>query len=202
MTSMKFRVLFGVTFLVSQVLLSSCVSNLESDVVLTPTISQDTPYKEALQKATRDRTVFKNFETKAIVHATYLSPEFRAAFAERLNRIFKRSDVHFDDTKDKAAFMVSLEVPGIWYERNDLTDPYQWTITMDSDQGPIRPVMIKRILDKERWRPYFTHVTEWSGEFLVVFDAPSVNPNSDQMVVKTPVKLTIANADAQLNLTW
>jgi hypothetical protein len=202
MVLIKPRLILGLTLLVNQFALSSCLSSIDSDISLTPSVREDSVYKEALKKATREHTVFKDFETKAIVHATYLSPEFRTAFAERLNRIFKRGEIQFDEAKDRAAFFVSVEVPGIWFERNDLADPYQWSVMMDTDQGPIKPIVIKRIRDKERWRPFFTNVTEWSAEFLVIFDAPSVNANSDQMVVKTPVKLTIANPDAQLNLTW
>ncbi|MBM4251560.1 MAG: hypothetical protein FJ146_06280 [Deltaproteobacteria bacterium] len=196
------RLVRALTLVVSLLTLPACLSSVESDVTITPSVKDDAVYQDALKKSTRERTIYKDFETVAIVHATYLSPEFRAAFADRLNRVFKRGEVQFDEAKDRAAFFVSVEVPGIWFDRNDLADTHLWSVMMETEQGPVKPVVIKRIRDKERWRPFFSHLTEWSGEFLVIFDTPSINANSDQMVVKTPVKLMIANAEAQLNLVW
>ena len=198
----KSRCLVMLVTLMAQLTLAGCLSSIEPDVDLTPSLTEDTTYYEVLTKSTIKRTVFKNFETRAIVSATYLSPEFRAAFSERLERVFKRGDLHFDEAKDKAAFFVSVEVPGLDMERADITNPYHWSVMLNGDQGPIKPILIKRIVDKERWRAFFVNVNNWSSEYLVIFDVPAVNANSPKMVVKTPVRLTIANADAQLNLSW
>jgi hypothetical protein len=198
LSNMKLRL----SLLLGLSLMPGCLSFLQPDVALTPSATEDEAYREALKKATRERTVYKDLETKAIVHAVYLSPEFRNAFADRFNRVFKSGELQFNEAKDKAAFFVSLQVPGLWHHRTDLADPHQWSILLETDHGPVRPVVIKRVPDKEQWRPFFTHITEWSSEFLVIFDAPSINANSEQMVVKTDVKLTIANADAQVNLSW
>jgi enoyl ACP reductase len=77
-----------------------------------------------------------------------LYPEFRAAFSERLERVNKRGDLHLDEAKYKAAFFVSVEVPGLDMERADLTNPYHWSVMLNGDQGPIKPILIKRIIDR------------------------------------------------------
>jgi len=181
-------------------LLLGCISNVESDVDVTPAPSEDGVYYDALDKATEERTVFKDFETRYRVTATYLSPEFRGAFAKRMESVYKRSDVLFEEADAKAGFFVSVHAPN--EERTDLANPQHWSIFLASNEGPIRPVLVKRLSDKERWRAFFDSVTEWTTEYLIVFDVPSVNTNSPELVAKTAMNLTFANADAQVNLTW
>jgi hypothetical protein len=179
---------------------AGCVSNLESDVDVTPAPREDSEYYAAVEKATEERTVFKDFETRYRVTATYLSPEFRAAFAKRLERVYKRSDVLFEEADSKAGFFVSVHAPQ--KERTDLANPQHWSILLSSNEGALKPILVKRISDKERWRAFFDSVTEWTTEYLIVFDVPSVNANSPDLVAKTAMNLTFANADAQVNLTW
>lgn len=182
--------------------LGGCVSSVEPDVDITPSPFEDKPYYAALTKATQVRTVFKDFETRSILAVTYLSPEFRSAFAERLERVYKVGERQFQEANDKAGFFVTVEVPDGDTDRTDLGDPHHWTLLMTTKDGPLKPVLIKRIGDKERWRAFFNTVNHWTSEYLVIFDVPSVNANSPQMVEKTPVRLMLANADAQVNLAW
>ena len=182
--------------------LTGCVSSIEPDVELTPSPAEDKDYFDALQKATRERIVFKDFETRMIVGATYLSPEFRSAFAQRLERVYKKGEGGFQEAKEKAGFFVTIDVPGADSDSQDIANGHHWTVLLKTPEGSIRPVVIKRITDKERWRAFFKNVTNWTSEYLVIFDVPSVNPDSPKMVAKTPVQLMLANADAQLNLSW
>jgi hypothetical protein len=151
---------------------TGCISSVESDVNLTPAPDEDAEYNAALTKATKERTVFKDFETRYKVTATYLSPEFRAAFTRRLERVYKQGQVQFEEANAKAGFFVSMHAPG--GERTDLTNPHHWSVLLASKDGPLKPVLVKRINDKERWRAFFPAVAEWTEEYLIVFDAPSV----------------------------
>lgn len=181
-------------------IVTGCVSSIESDVDITPTPDQDKEYAAALAKATQARVVTIEFETRYQVTATYLSPEFRNAFTKRLERVYKNGEVHFQEADQKAGFFVSIHAP--FEDRTDLTNPQHWTVLLDSKDGPLKPILVKRVNDKERWRAFFDSVNEWTTEYLVVFDAPSVNANSPDLVEKTRVSLTFANADAQVRLTW
>lgn len=180
--------------------LTGCVYSVESDVDITPAPEDDKDYAKALDKATQERTVFKEFETRYKVTATYLSPEFRTAFTKRLERVFNKDEVHFEEANQKAGFFVSIHAP--FEDRTDLGNPHHWTVLLESKDGPMKPMLVKRLNDKERWRAFFGSVTEWTTEYLVVFDAPAVNPNSPELVEKMGVNLLFANADAKVSLVW
>jgi hypothetical protein len=180
--------------------LTACVYSKESDVKITEPPSEDKTFDQALSKASKTRSVFSDFETKFILTAVYISPEFRSAFANRLEKVYKKSDVELGEIGPKAGFVVSLQV--FDDTRADLTNPQHWTVVLNTKDGPIRPLLIKPLTDKERWRAFFPSVTQWSHDFLVVFDVPGVDANAPKLVDKTPVSVTFANADAHVDLTW
>lgn len=182
-------------------LMTACVSSIEEDITLTPSPTEDEGYRQALEKATKSRTIFKDFENRYQLTATYLSPEFRSAFAQRMARVYKNAPMQFEEASAKAGFFVTIEAPND--DRIDLTNPHHWSIFLGSnDKNPLKPVLVKKLDDKERWRAFFDSVTPWTTEYLIVFDAPSVNANSKDLVAKTPINLMFANADAQLSLNW
>ena len=180
---------------------AGCVSSMESDVSITTSPKEDDEYAAALAKATQKRSVFKDFEARYFVSATILSPEFRTAFQKRLERVYKLGQVQFEKAAGKAGFFVQINAPEM--DRVELNNPHHWTILLDTPEGPVKPVLIERLDDKERWRAFFPEgVTDWTSDYLVVFDVPAVNPNSPALVEKPQVSLTFANADAQVRLTW
>lgn len=191
----------AIVLLVLAALTTSCLSSIEPDIQLNPSPKEDGVYHQVLEKVTKSRVIFRNFENRYEITATYLSPEFRSAFAERLTRVFREAPMQLEEASDKAGFFVSISAPND--ERIDLTNPHHWSIFLASANGsPIKPVLVKRLDDKERWRAFFDHVTDWTREYLIIFDAPSVNASSKDLVAKTPINLMFANADAQLSLNW
>ncbi len=180
--------------------LTACVSSVESDVELATTPDEDPDYSKVLGKSTQTRTVFADFETRYQVTATYLSPEFIGAFGKRMEKVYKKGDGPWQEAQGKAAFFVSVSSPDD--DRTDLSNPNHWTVLMGAKEGSLKPILVKRLNDKERWRAFFYSVTGWTKEYLVVFDAPAVNANSPDLVEKTSINLTFANADGQVNLTW
>lgn len=194
------RTLFALTLACLSVT-ASCVHSIESNVKVLPSPDEDHEYQPAWAKATQARTVFKDFETRYSVTATYLSPDFRNAFAKRYERVYKQAPGEFSEAATKSGFFVSITAPD--EDRTDLENPHHWTILLDqaNDKG-LKPTLVKRIDDKERWRAFFPTIDEWTQEYLVVFDAPNVNPNSPELVAKTAIGLTFANRDAHVDLTW
>ncbi len=180
--------------------LTACVYSVEDDVAITPTPDDDDDYSKVLNRSTQTRTVFADFETRYQVTATYLSPEFLGAFGKRMERVYKKGDGPWQEAQGKAAFFVSVSSPDD--DRTDLSNPNHWTVLMGGKEGSLKPILVKRLSDKERWRAFFHSVTGWTNEFLIVFDAPAVNANSPELVEKTSINLTFANADGQVNLTW
>ena len=182
---------------------TGCVTATETDVTTQPAPAEDPDYGPVLAKSTQARTIFKDFETRYMVSATYLSPEFRAAFARRLAKVYLQDrSAMFEEANAKAGFFVSIETPSDIEDKGDLSNPQHWTVLLGDKQQPIKPILVKRLNDKERWRAFFPAVSPWTYDYLVVFDAPSVDPHSAELVEKTGVTLTFANADAKVELSW
>lgn len=180
----------------------ACIHSTEAEIQLAKSPEEDGDYDKALSQATQKRIVNENFETRYDVTATYLSPQFRVAFAKRLEKVFKKGDIQLDEATQKAGFIVSLHT--LIDDRSDLTNPHHWTVLLHAKNGesPIRPLVIKPLSDKERWRAFFPAIDFWSADFLVIFDSPSTDAKAANLVEKSPVKLSFSNADATVEMTW
>jgi hypothetical protein len=177
-----------------------CVHSIDSDIDVADAPEDDSAYDPILQKSTRTKSVFKDFENRYQIVTTYLSPEFRGAFSQRLTKVYMTGAGEFEEANSKAGFFVSLNAP--FEDRTDLSNPQHWSVLMKTPDGLIKPVVVKKLTDKERWRAFFGSVNSWSHDYLIVFDAPGVNPASADLVEKTTINIVFANADGQVSLTW
>ncbi len=182
------------------VLLAGCVTSIEEAVEINPTAESDGSYYKVYSKYTRDANVFDNFENKYTLTATVLSPEMRSAMASRYERLYKVQQGILEEASSKTGFFVSIFSP----ERGglDLDDEVLWTILVKIGETPRRPSLVRRLGEKERWRPFFPEVNQWSKEFLVVFDEPLPDLASENLVHKNSISLKFANADASVSLAW
>lgn len=194
------QVLSAVSLSVCLAAFGGCVHSIESDIEIADAPEDDRAYAPVLERSTKARSVFKNFESRYHIVTTYLSPEFRGAFTERMNRVYKTGVDGFEEASAKAGFFVSVYAPSD--ERTDLSNQQHWSVLMKTPSGVLKPVLVKRLGDKERWRAFFSSVNTWTHEYLIVFDAPGVNPGSTELVEKTAINITFANADGEVNLTW
>ncbi len=186
--------------LVVPLYLSACVTSKEADVKVSKSPSEDRDFDQALEKATRHRTIFKDFETRYVIDVTYLSPEFRSSFAKRLDEIYKRGEIELGQFGQKAGFFVSLH--SFDETRTDLSNNQHWSVYLKTNTGNVKPMLIKPLFDKERWRAFFPSVNMWTQDFLVIFDIPSIDTDTPKLVEKNPVTVIFANADAQMELVW
>ena len=182
-----------------------CATSQEAGTEISEAPSEDPEYSHALDKATQKRVVLKDFETRWRLSATYLSPEFRTAFAKRLGRVYLQdasNGPQLDEAASKAGFLVSLQAADV--ERLAIDNPQHWTIVLNvaGTPTPLKPVLIKKLPDKERWRAFFDGVDFWTTDYLLVFDTPSVDTASAALVEKSPMRLTFANADGKVHLDW
>jgi len=176
---------------------TSCVTN-NVDVHSSP--SEDSEYYKIYQDSTKENTVYKDFETKFKIQVTYLSPEFRTAFTKRMQSIYLNDAVSFEHERTKAGFFVTLYTPVDSHA--DLMNNQHWTILYGEGDKAMKPILVKRLNDKERWRGFFDGISKWTNEYLVVFDAANVTPHSPALVQENPTILTFANADGRVKLTW
>lgn len=179
---------------------SGCVQTLSKSVEYNSPIDQDRKYYDILMRYTRDTKVFRNFETIYTVSATYLSPEFRALLAQRYEELFEQPQPVLEEATSKAGFFVSIYGPD--RDTVDLTNNHLWSIFLQVKDQTIKPILVKRLSDKERWRPFFESIHPWSHEFLVLFDTASITPNDPSMVDKTSLTLTFASSDAKVHFNW
>ena len=181
--------------------ISGCVTSIEDDVIVANAPAEDDEYFEQLQKASKNRKVFKDFEKRYEVTATYFSPEFRAALNERSRRVFMRELDPLKQGSGQATFLISIYGPNT--ANLELDNEAHWTIQLQGSMSQsMSPLKVDRVMDKEHLRAFFDDVNDWTQEYLVIFDTPAVNPNSPDLVEKTSLNLIFANADAKISLTW
>ena len=184
----------------SAIALSGCVQTLSSAVDLNTPVEDDRPYMKVYDGSTRTHKVIKDFETRYTVTATYLSPDFRTAFAKRYEQLFKDPQPVLEEASSKAGFFVTLFSPTA--DGYDLENTQLWNIHLELRDQKLKPVLVRRLRDKERWTPFFVDVSPWSKEYLVLFDTPSVTPSSPDLVEKNPISLNFSNADAHVKFNW
>jgi hypothetical protein len=196
------RVMFTVCVAFIPLLGTGCVTGSagKTKVEMLPTIEQDDDYENALRKASRSTSVSRDFETKYTIEATYLSPDFRSAFARRAER-FTKNKMHFlEESSGKSAFFVTLFSPDSRVD--DLADQDHWTIQLTSAEKPLRPAFVRRLADKDRWKNFFPGVNRWSAEYMVVFDTPSRSTDSPEMAAGNQMQVQFTNPDADVTMTW
>lgn len=185
------------------VFIASC-SHSQNDaevlVSLHPSPDQDSSYFNILEKDTRSTEVYDNFETKFHIHATYLSPQFRRAFDKRLASLLKEAPFSLGEASSTTGFFVSIFAPE--EKKVDLNNQNLWTISMSNKNKKYFPTVVRSLSDKERWKAFFSHVNKWSKEFIIMFDVPSITPQSPDLVAKEQLRLLLSNSDASVSMTW
>jgi hypothetical protein len=182
------------------ILVSGCVSSIESAVDINEPVESDGAYYEAYKKYTQEAKVISNFEHRYSITATVLAPELRSALGKRYESLFKVQQSVLDDASTKSGFFVTIFSPN--RAGYDIEDEVHWTILMEGGETPRRPTVVRRLDDKERWGPFFPEVNQWSKEYLVVFDESLPDLAAAELVKKNSISLIFANADAQVKLTW
>ncbi|MFK7825358.1 MAG: hypothetical protein AB8G05_14480 [Oligoflexales bacterium] len=169
-------------------------------IKLHPSLNDDYAYLEILEKDTRSTEVYDNFETKFHIHATYLSPQFRRAFDKRLSYLMKEAPFSLGEASSNTGFFISVFAPED--KRVNLNNQNLWTISMKNKNKKYFPTVVRALSDKERWEVFFSHVNKWSKEFIIMFDVPSITPQSPDLVAKDQLKLLLSNSDASVMMTW
>ena len=179
----------------------ACISSLDKGVEEHDRPHEDGDYYRKYQSATRGGDIISKFEILYRVHATYLSPEFRNALVERMGNIYlEDAGAAFQEASAKAGFIVT--VYGLDRDTVDLTNTSHWTILFENREGPVKPVLVKKISDKVRWRNFFETITPWTQDYLVVFDKTAVNPNAETLVEKPMTRLTMSNGEGRIRMDW
>jgi hypothetical protein len=178
-----------------------CVSSVDPGFEIADPPHEDNDYYAKYKRATRGGDLIYKFDVNYRVNATFLSPEFRAALVKRVEKLYLQdAGGAFQEASSKAGFIVT--VYGLDRDTVDLTNTNHWTLQFDSKEGAVKPILVKKISDKIRWRNFFETMTPWTSDFLVVFDRAAVNPQAENLVEKPMTRLTLANGIGKIQLDW
>lgn len=180
-------------------LATGCVSSIQPEVTLAEEIDEDKAYNAAFKESTRDFEIIKNFETRSMLHATRLSPQFIKAFSDRYQKLFNETQPALQEAVSKTGFFVVLYTGN--RDMMALDDERLWNVQLEVDGTLHKPASIKRLSPKERWQPFFKNITPWSQEYLVIYDVP--NATSDpQLLAHKSLKMLVSNADGRVAIGW
>ncbi len=185
---MKARFLFPCLFLVT-----GCLSSLGPEIRYPLEASDDKPYFQIYQAASITYDVVHNFETKFTAHVTRVTPPFRQAIAERYQHIWNEPQPLIVDASQKTAFFVTLYTANRELENVANTD--LWNIQLMIDGQTLKPSAVKKLKPKERWQPFFPEITQWSLEFLLLFDR-------DPGTGTEPLQLVLSSPDGSVRAVW
>lgn len=177
-----------------------CVQTLSKDVSLTPEPGEDDEYAHVLEAHSRDAKVFVDFESVVQLSVTHLSAPMRSALAARVSRMLGTEQGVLSEASEQLGFFVSAFVAD--RKAADLTDDRQWVFTLRHRDQVLRPILVRRLVDKGHWRPFFPAVTEWSDEYLVLFNTNPSDPGSPTLVAPESLTLEVAGTRARVQLAW
>ncbi len=181
-------------------MLCSCIKSSEKEITLPLPVDKDAAYTQSYNKATASYEIINNFETRFTVKTTLLSSQFRQAFAGRYQSLYNESAPVLTEASQKTGFFVSVYAAN--EQLNDISDVNLWTIQLIKGNETLRPSKVQRLRDKDRWRPFFTDITPWSHEFLVIFDTPAPITGDQDLVYTKESRLVLSNQDGRVTITW
>jgi hypothetical protein len=165
-------------------------------------------YEQAVEDWTRTGSFVRDFDRVLEVSATFLAPDWRAAYIEHraeremLGRDRRAELVAEQRTAAESYYEVELFVTTYRYEENDLQkgEKSTWRVTLlDDDGNELRPVEIQR--DRrppEIIRSYFPHARDGATAYVARF------PRT-QLVMGDGARkfsLTVASARGGVELVW
>ena len=158
----------------------------------------DEPYFESMRDHTRDLRLVENFELIYLAHATLFSQSFSSEFERRRVRYFDKTSETMESIGKKAVFLVSIYGP--YDVDTDLRDRKLWNLQLKSDAGVFKPSAVKKIRNKVWWRKFFPHISNWSEEYLIIFDYDL--PNSTKNKELLGLSFTFSDINARNEMKW
>lgn len=157
-------------------------------------IEEDSSYKEILDQYKKEARVYENFETKILLSAVYMSPNFQKAFQIRFKQLLEQNFEAFQINEKELVFFVSLYTP--FKEAFDLKDSSLWHVKARQANGQnLLPQSIQLISHKQRWSPYFDFISTWSKEYLISFPKPKSEKEET-------LSLILSSSLGKIHLNW
>lgn len=181
--------------------LTGCISGGAEKSVVRNVPDHEEAYAETLRRLSRTTTLYDNFETRFSISTTYLSPDFYAKMNERHKEIYQTSDEALSQDATKLGFFVTFYSSSSDRMRLDLPEEWNISLKVGKSVEGIRPLFIKKIREKAKFKLFFPAIHSWSREFLILFDQAPLSL-SDKLVEEQSLELTIAGTQGQALLKW
>ena len=186
--------------LFSSCLLQGCLRSQGPNISLTLNPSEDSDYLAVYKTYTQREHVYKNFETKFTVSVTMLTSEFRRALAKRHDLVMSQKQDYLADFTNKTGFFISVFSPSS--DNLQLDDENYWTISLQKGSETHKPITINSLSPKKKWELFFPDISNWSKEYLVIFDVSTPIGSDHQMVAKEPISLNLNNIEGKIRINY
>jgi len=165
-------------------------------------------YGDVVEQWTRSSRVLDNFDRVLDVHATFLSPAWRAAYVdERAKREMMGDEARAELANEQRAAMselyeIELLVSTYLHRENDLHkgERSMWRVVLVDDRGnEVRPIAIERDRRKRSViKTYFPHMTDFHTPYIARF------PRTVDLLRRDAraFSLRIASARGGVELVW
>lgn len=178
--------------------LLSC-SSIPKKITTNDTLTEDGNYYPVYEKFTKKYEIVNNFETHHIIQVTFLHPDFLKELSNRHKKLYRDNQSIFQDASEKYGYFISSYSKFV--DSADLAQKEYWNIKMTSKDKKTEPVILKELKNKEKWKPFFTNISPWTREYLVIFDIP-ISENSNKLVESVKNFLSISNSAGNVIVTY
>ncbi len=145
-----------------------------------------TPYLSVLNKFTASKKHYEEFQTKALVTATFFSDDFFSSYSKEREQYSKPED--FNMFLDKEKFLIDNYLRffiSFYSPKEDLADldkPAVWNIYLETSGGKkIYPHSVKKAEEpKDILSHYFPYLDYWSKPYFINFKKSELDINSEQ----------------------
>ncbi len=168
-------------------------------------------YIEVLNQWTKKETLYSQFETKAVIIATFKGAEFNQSYLNEYVRIYnltesekkRREDLQAGFSAESTEFFVYAALPN--KEANDFHKPNStWSISLIDGQGKsIAPLEIRKIEKVSTiMETFFPYINKYYGSCYSLKFMPL--PAGEKEGAKRPknLKLVFASVLGRVELTW
>lgn len=195
---MKIKLIYAlIGFL--QFIFTGCLEK-KIEIDIHKTVTEDKSFLKSLESNTRSVKVFKSFENKVQLSATYIGNDFKKALDRRVKDLYQEENTIFTNSDSKVGFFISVFSPlkGI----SNIADTTLWSIYVVDDNVKKYPIKITQIYNKQRWQSFFPYINFWTQEYFVLFDYDDLSDESIELLEKRQLNLVLSNSDAKIKLSW
>jgi hypothetical protein len=206
---LKVNAIYVLSFFAA-VMLCGCTLITPSGSLQRPTGSamQD-DYRTAADTWTREGRIYEGLDVKLIAAATYMSPQFRKAFAAEYARRYQLTElekVNFIKDQENAGtvyddFIFAAYVPekewDDFYKKNSI-----WKIYITTDNiEQIKPIEIRKLDKHDAKTGYFySFVTPWRSIYRLRF--PKLPAGDGPQDLPDAIKLVITSVLGSAEMVW